>query len=1112
MSTSTEQPQPKVTAQTLAQAMFFHREPAHRALVTVDPWSASFVEDAQSALGQTVHELWPQVLGVLAGLPQTAALQQAWAVALRAPMFCALLYRASVTAGTPAVRQEAERLRTLTLKRWQADRVVQSYVASSEHAVTRLLIGDHAPDELAPDLGSHTPLPGSIRLRYRLAWHCRQGATLTTLLKLAARQKAASEYQRRVELERAFHHAVAAGRQFRPLREVEIALLEDREQTLLLSLRHLWPLTLTQALYRKPRLREHVATLVDERQRVQDTLSNLMNAVRGRRLGQLQALTAEAGQGPIALALWRTLRQEPWGLEDDYAHCSRKPEFGLWLPTTEDTLATLQRFAPRPLPAWWAMKASEVAGWLVAPDEAEPAEGSTSGGKPQRPQRMTVQDLAPLQRTWSRAEQVMLLRAGLPQFISDASTAWEDLTLAELADLTAGLYQRGRMLLARRLKALPDARPWLALMASKRGSQASALPESGAASAPSSPAGEAAKALRDLARQTIDEHFRDQWGHAWGRWVVTSAGTPVWRSMRDLALERTRLLEDALVLLEERRTPLDPQGLRLAIAQALHDPRQVPREPVSLLLRWLQLDPAATPVLAAHGPVHLLLDLASHRQTPEAVLQALVDLGPPATPEGSVRMTAWRHQLRQAGTAQRLQELVLQPPERGPWVWSPHWTALHGDHLPLALVLAARRSGWRLIELQKHLDAVPGQASHATAGTPAPGTAVAATSATGTFATALSQAAALLAPTSPREAATLELINALGVQVAPHLLRVLAMARRGAPAGHKLNHAYKQHLLPKKSGGSRVISAPDAGLKRVQRAVLERLLAPLGLHDAAHGFAPGRNIVGNARVHVGQSVVVNADVRSCFPSVRWPLVLAALRRDLSARLSPVALSFLCDLCTSEGGLPVGAPTSPALLNRVLLKTDEILSAAAIARGVRYTRYADDLSFSGGDAAVQMLGIARRTLGQIGLELDPRKTNIFRRGRRQVVTGLVVNDQVSVPRRIRRRLRAAVHRVEQGQVPLWQDEEQGLDALQGRLSFVRMVHPEEGAALMKRLGALKAGTGASGLACAATEVEASRPPADPFALSLSKGFDGPALGKVEGLSPNGQEGSHRPDPT
>jgi len=851
-----------------------------------------------------------------------------------------------------------------------------------------------------------------------------------------------------VELERALRCALAAGRRFRPLREVEIALLDDKERSLLLTLPHAWPHMLPQTLRRRQDLPQHAATLARERERVQSTLEVLLNAVRLRCLGQLEALTAEAGQGPIALAVWRTLREEPWGLEDDYNHPARKREFGPWVPTTEATLATLQRFAPRPLPAWWAMTASEVAAWLVAPEEEEKAADATSGGsplfqdRPERPPRMTIQDLAPLQRTWSRPEQVTLLRAGLPQFISDTSFAWQDLTLPELAELTAGLYQRGRILLSRRLQALPDARPWLALMASKlqeRSKDPSSL-EPGGEAGTAPPGYEAAVALRDLARQTIDEHFRSKWGHTWGRWVVASAGTPAWNAVRDLALERTRLLEDALALLEEHRTPLDLIGLRMAIAEALHDPRQVPREPVQKLLRWLELDPAAAPVLAAYGPVNLLLDLASHRQTPDKVLQTLVSRGRATTQAGSVRMTAWRQQLRRAGTAERLQELVLNPPEEGPWVWSTHWTALRGENLPQTLVLAARRSGWRLIELQKHLDSGSGTAAS-------------------TFSTVLSQASALLASTSPREAATLELIDALGVKTAPDLLRVLALARRGAPAGEKLDHAYQQHLLPKKSGGSRVISAPDAGLKRVQRAVLERLLAPLGQHEAAHGFAPGRSIVGNAQVHVGQSVVVNADVRSCFPSVRWPLVLAALRRDLSPQLSPVAISLLCDLCTAEGGLPIGAPTSPALLNRVLLKTDEILSAAASARGVRYTRYADDLTFSGGDAAVEMLGIARRTLAQIGLELDPGKTNIFRRGRRQVVTGLVVNDQVSVPRRIRRRMRAAVHRAEQGQAPLWHDEEQGLDALQGRLAFVRMVHPEEGTALMKRLGVVKAGSAA-----------------------------------------------------
>ena len=129
-------------------------------------------------------------------------------------------------------------------------------------------------------------------------------------------------------------------------------------------------------------------------------------------------------------------------------------------------------------------------------------------------------------------------------------------------------------------------------------------------------------------------------------------------------------------------------------------------------------------------------------------------------------------------------------------------------------------------------------------------------------------------------------------------------------------------------------------------------------------------------------------------------------RDLSDRLSPLSISFLVDLCTADGVLPVGAPTSPAILNRVLFKTDQILSQQAALRECSYSRYADDLTFSGGEKAVGLLGVARGVLGQIGLELDPQKTNIFRRGRRQMCTGLVVNERVNVPRTIKKKLRAA----------------------------------------------------------------------------------------------------------
>ena len=264
---------------------------------------------------------------------------------------------------------------------------------------------------------------------------------------------------------------------------------------------------------------------------------------------------------------------------------------------------------------------------------------------------------------------------------------------------------------------------------------------------------------------------------------------------------------------------------------------------------------------------------------------------------------------------------------------------------------------------------------------------------------------------------------------------------------------YLKWTLPKKSGGVRIISAPSPSLKIVQRRILEKLLDPLGFHACAYGFAKGRSIKDNALAHVGNPIVANVDISNCFPSVRWPLVLGVMRRDLGSHLSSSAISTLVDICTAEGGLPIGAPTSPSLLNRVLLISDKILEKESKKRSCNYSRYADDLTFSGEHSAIEMIGVSKGVLGRIGLSLDPKKTNIFRKGRRQAVTGLVVNQQVSVPRRIRRRLRAAVHSAENGNQVTWQGTEQSLNSLQGRLSFLAMIHFNEGQALKTRLKAI-----------------------------------------------------------
>jgi retron-type reverse transcriptase len=167
-------------------------------------------------------------------------------------------------------------------------------------------------------------------------------------------------------------------------------------------------------------------------------------------------------------------------------------------------------------------------------------------------------------------------------------------------------------------------------------------------------------------------------------------------------------------------------------------------------------------------------------------------------------------------------------------------------------------------------------------------------------------------------------------------------------------------------------------------------------------------------------------------------------------LSEAACHVLADICSYGGGLPTGAPTSPALANLVLRSADTSIAKAARSNNITYTRYADDLTFSGESNVVKILPFVSRVLGQIGYQLDAKKTNIFRRGRRQMVTGLVVNVKPNLPRRIRRRLRAAVHHAVNGKQPTWQGGPMSKSGLLARLGHLALVQPVESAALRQLL--------------------------------------------------------------
>lgn len=244
---------------------------------------------------------------------------------------------------------------------------------------------------------------------------------------------------------------------------------------------------------------------------------------------------------------------------------------------------------------------------------------------------------------------------------------------------------------------------------------------------------------------------------------------------------------------------------------------------------------------------------------------------------------------------------------------------------------------------------------------------------------------------------------------------------------------YHEFSIPKRSGGQRRILAPNDQLKKTQRRILRRLLRKLRVHPCATGFEPGQGIVNNAEPHLEAAVLVKLDIVDFFPSITESQIEACLRMRGWGR---GAAALVTSLCTHEGVLPQGAPTSPKLSNLVNIGLDQALDNIADGFGANYTRYADDLTFSfvrdEEHQVRDLLFNVRGVLGRMGYTVHHRrKLSVRRSHQRQSVTGLIVNgDRPRLPRETRRWLRAVRHRVATGRISTLSPQQRaGWDSLE-----------------------------------------------------------------------------------
>jgi RNA-directed DNA polymerase len=245
---------------------------------------------------------------------------------------------------------------------------------------------------------------------------------------------------------------------------------------------------------------------------------------------------------------------------------------------------------------------------------------------------------------------------------------------------------------------------------------------------------------------------------------------------------------------------------------------------------------------------------------------------------------------------------------------------------------------------------------------------------------------------------------------------------------------YHYAFVAKHSGPPRLIEAPKPRLKAVQRKILREILDAVPVHDCAHGFIAGRSCLGGAHIHAGEAVVAAFDLVQFFPSVGvarihgifrslgYPWSVARVLTGLCSTTTPAAVFLSLPEPQRHDGLTralyavphlaQGAPTSPALANLAAWRLDRRLHGLARAAAANYTRYADDLAFSGDAVFTQDINCFRRNVETIvvdeGFALNAAKTRIMRRCSRQRVTGIVVNEHCNIGRAEFDALKAILH--------------------------------------------------------------------------------------------------------
>ena len=222
---------------------------------------------------------------------------------------------------------------------------------------------------------------------------------------------------------------------------------------------------------------------------------------------------------------------------------------------------------------------------------------------------------------------------------------------------------------------------------------------------------------------------------------------------------------------------------------------------------------------------------------------------------------------------------------------------------------------------------------------------------------------------------------------------------------NNLNAHYRKVKIPKKDGSFRTLSVPDEILKTVQRSIAEKLLAYEPISQYARAYRTAYGIEKNAFPHVSKPKLLKLDINGFFDGIMYSSVKEKVFP--SEKYSEPIRILLSMLCYFNDSLPQGAPSSPVITNIIMRDFDITVGEWCEKRDIAYTRYCDDMTFSGDFDEKAVIDFVSDKLYGMGLFLNRKKTCVVSGGRRQTVTGIVVNSKLNIASDYKRKIRSDV---------------------------------------------------------------------------------------------------------